>query len=541
MESLRDLFIRLGLSVDAASFAEGLAWEHALEKGAELVKEAFLEVPEFLKESIEKTAEFGEEMEVLAQKTGFGVDAIQKLSYAAQLSHSSAEDLRIGIGHLAREIEKAKDGGDSAQKAFTKIGISMTDLRTKSPEEIFMLLSDRMVATKDASKRMASAMDLLGKGGANLLPTLLRGSDGLHEMGVEADAFGAIMSEDAVHAAAEFKESLEKAEQVIIGLEHELAGPLIEALAPVLHAVLDWVKANRALIGQRVKQFAELVIGAVKLLGSTIMGVVKTIGWMVDHVKLLAVVLGSVLVAAILASNISLGQLLVNFVLNSAAALAYAAISTWAAISSAAAWLAAAAPIVLIAAGLVLAALAAEDFYTFIKGGDSLLGHLLNTYGERFTKWMESLTQPHSGDPWQTRWLRSILAVLIDMGPWIDKISAGFEYLFGGRKRRLDSGTAGAWESYSASEMAESAAEQAQRIKTTQAIYGGGGSPGASAAAAQAGANFVHAPSFNASVQIVQGPGQSAGGVADQVTSQMDEWWDTKMRQAAPLAPTSAQ
>ncbi len=167
-----------------------------------------------------------------------------------------------------------------------------------------------------------------------------------------------------------------------------------------------------------------------------------------------------------------------------------------------------------------------------MKGGDSVLGHLINTYGERWTNFVASLTRPADGDGWAVTMIKGIIYYLTDLQKVWDGLSGFVDWLaYGGKKQNH---VKGAWESSSASEIADNMAEQKTRTATLSHIYGGGATPGDSATA-QAGANYVHAPSFQAHVTIVQGAGQSAGGIADQVTSQMDDWWDTKMRQASPL------
>lgn len=534
MESLRELFIKLGLSVNAAEFAEGIAWEHALEEGAHLVVEAVEELGEIFIESVHHTAEFGEQMDLLSQKTGVSVEQIQKLSYAAGLSGASADDLRVSITHLARASEAAQGGNEEAIKTFHKLGLSMEQLKKDSPDELMLAISEKFKELGPGAKRTALAMDVFGRSGTALIPMLGAGREEIEKLGLEAEELGIVMSAEAAHSAHEFDDELRKMHETAVGLEHELAGPLIEALLPIVQEILHWVKANRQLISQKVQTFAHGVGMAISVMGRTMVGIGKVAMFLVDNLKLLAFVLGGVVLAALIVTNGGLLQMLVNVTLNSLAYVLLGVQAVAAAVKATIAWLAAAAPIAAVAALLILAALAAEDFYYFLTDGDSLLGDFLNEKGKQFSDWLKEVSAPHTGDFWLTAQLRSLLGVLTDIEPYLDKLGAIGAIL--SQTSGLNAAKQIAGSSVGEHAAFDDAADQAQRIKTTQAIYGGGGSPGTSAIAAAQGANYVHAPSFSAQIHIAQGPGQSAGALADNITNQLDDWWNSKMREAAPVA-----
>lgn len=523
MDSLRELFINLGLSVESAEFAEAIGLEHALEEGAELCVEAVEHMGEVFVEAVEKTAEFGEKMELLSIKTGVSVEEIQKLSYAATLSGSSADDMKMALTHLSRAVENAKDGSEEAQKHFQKLGISMDDVRTKSPDELFKLMADRIKEIGPGSKATALAMQILGRSGANMIPTLIEGREGLEELGEELVDFGGLMDKEATHGAHEFADNLQRVHAIAEGLEHELAGPLIEALNPLLKDMFEWVKLNREFIGLRVRTFAHALGEALVFVGHAVAGLAKAVMVAIDYFKLFAYIIGSV-VGAVLISN--------------AAGIAFAA--SWyialgvqavtAAIASAAAWTLAAAPIALIAAALLFAALFAEDFYYFMTDGESVLGHLIEKGQELMKVWFEKHT-----DPWIVTTMKEAIKLANMLATAIAIIDP--TGLLGLAFAKIDEKTAPGPQKVSLEEAAaqtSAALSHMGKHTTADDIYGSGGSPGASAAAGAT--NYVHAPSFSMPVTIVQGPGQSASGVAEEVGTHFERLWDSKMREAAPGA-----
>lgn len=549
MESLRDLFVKLGLDWEPAGFASAEAAVHLLEEGLHLCVEAVEKLADVFIDSVKETAEYGENMEVLAQKTGIGVESIQKLGYAAQLSHSSAEDLQTGLAHLSREIEKAKDGGEEAQKAFHKIGISMEDVRKKSPEDIFFQLADQVKKTGNVSTRTAAVFDILGKGGLSLVPTLMRGSAGLKEMGEEAEDLNVVMGEDAVHSAAVFKENIEKLHAVVEGLTHMIGGPLIEALQPLDDEIILWIRANKELIRQRITGFVETLGKGLKLVGQGFHLVIDSVGKFVGAIKIAAVAYGAFIIAQTIV-NVGLGQTLVNLALDSIAWIAYAATVVWAGLTTAAAWLAAVAPVVLLTAALTIAALAAEDFYVFLKGGDSVIGNL----GPKWTKFVDEFFAPHPEDNWLMAFFRDIGDQIFNFERRFDavwkKLEKFWEFLKYG-KEGIAGHKFGAWETDPEQEQRDKtkaavlAMEERGRTKS-QGVMAAGGNDYGGAAPWRAQGSFapgmmwpssLPAPAGNkvelqAPVTVIVPPGTPQSLVKDALKEAVSDHWNGVMRDA---------
>lgn len=528
METLREIFIKLGLSVAGADFAEALALEHALEKGADMVVEAVEKIGDFFVEAVEKTAHFGEQMDLLSIKTGASAEEIQKLGYAAMLNGSSAEAMGTAIQRLARQMEEAKDGSVESQKHFTKLGISMDQIRHSSPDEMMKIIADKLKAMGDAGKASASAMQLLGRSGKDLVPTLLLGREGLEEMGQELEDLGGLMSTEAIKSAREFEDSLKELHAVGDGLVHLIGSTLIEALQPMLKAFLDWYKVNQKLIAQRVQTFAHAVGEALKFVWNVAMGLGKALMFLLDNLKLVAIVLGSTLMAVLIAFGPEIA-----FVTSWMVALGVQSVAS--ALAAGAAWLIAAAPMILLGAALVIAALAAEDFYVFLKDGDSVMGHL----GPKWVAFYESLLAAKGDDPWWLTAIKDFLKALEDIEGFMDK----FQGRAGATREKLandtehDTGAVDAWISRSLKDLFNQAGETATPYSPYAAgpnqSFGGGASPDASAK--NHSTPFGPNQSFSVSNTFVQGPGQSAGALADEATSSMENWHKTKLREAAAL------
>ena len=111
-----------------------------------------------------------EKASIEATKLGASFQFMQALEVAAQRTGERVETLRIGFTALLRNIEAARDGNTGIQASFAKLGITMEDLRTKSPEEIFKMVGLALNTIEDPAKRTAAALKTVGENGGRLQP-----------------------------------------------------------------------------------------------------------------------------------------------------------------------------------------------------------------------------------------------------------------------------------------------------------------------------------------------------------------------------------
>ncbi len=84
-------------------------------------------------------------------------------------------------------LEAAK--GDGPAKVFNALGVSVTDAngRLREGNAVFADLADRFSRMEDGSTKTALAIQIFGESGADLIPLLNAGADGLARMADESD------------------------------------------------------------------------------------------------------------------------------------------------------------------------------------------------------------------------------------------------------------------------------------------------------------------------------------------------------------------
>src|SRR5437016_493072 len=113
---LRELFARLGLDVDAQSFAKGQLAVEALKLGLNKM----VEFAQDAVDQIQRVAESGKELKESAQATGLNVKALQELRSAAAKTGVDAESLNGAFFRLAGKMRDSpgefKDADDAVMK-----------------------------------------------------------------------------------------------------------------------------------------------------------------------------------------------------------------------------------------------------------------------------------------------------------------------------------------------------------------------------------------------------------------------------------------
>jgi len=114
----------------------------------------------------------------LSDRFGQSVQEMEKLKIAADNTNTAFAAVVRGQQTFASNAEKVKIGqlgtpqAREAAAAFSRLGISVEDLRNKSPETVFMDVAREVSKIPEASKRTQVAMDLFGRTGPALLPLL---------------------------------------------------------------------------------------------------------------------------------------------------------------------------------------------------------------------------------------------------------------------------------------------------------------------------------------------------------------------------------
>jgi hypothetical protein len=187
----------------------------------------------------------------MAKRTGFSVEALSTLQFAATRSGTSLEDLEKGIRRMQGTLLDAERGLAASKRALAELGLEWEDLKGLKPEEQFERIASGLAGVQDASRRAALAQDLFGRSGTALVP-MLRDLPKLRE---EAERLGLVIGGPAAAQAAELQDRLEDLWAVLKRTVFEIGSALAPVILDILKPLTDlavrvaaWVRENKALV-----------------------------------------------------------------------------------------------------------------------------------------------------------------------------------------------------------------------------------------------------------------------------------------------------
>lgn len=186
-------------------------------------------------EAIESTAETGEQIGQLSEKTGIATTTLSGLRVAAVETNVGMDTLSTGLRNLGRNVQAAIINPNStAAKSFQAMNVAITDSTgAMLPlDDILGELSTKYASYEDGTAKAALASDQFGaKLGSSLLPLLDKiGTESIPELTQRAAEMGVSFDEAATIADEKFAESMKDSGLTVEGLKDTVSNALIPAL-----------------------------------------------------------------------------------------------------------------------------------------------------------------------------------------------------------------------------------------------------------------------------------------------------------------------
>jgi len=204
-----------------------------------------------------------------AQATGLTVEAFTGLSYAAKLADLDTEALKKGMSRLNVAIGEASTGSKEQASLFKAMGVSIKDAsgNLRTGDEVLKDLAEKFASMPDGVDKSATAIKIFGKAGADMIPFLNAGKDGIQEMITEAEALGLVLTTTQAQASEQFNDSLTTLGQVTKGAANNVSKALLPALNSLTGMMIDVAKDTGT-----ASEFGNILAGVLKFVASTALG-----------------------------------------------------------------------------------------------------------------------------------------------------------------------------------------------------------------------------------------------------------------------------
>jgi len=289
-------------------------------------------------------ADAGSAVDDMAQRTSMSAEEVSALAYAAQMSGTSIEVVEGAIRKMqksgevsanatgrslidiASAIDAIPDPAEraaTAMKVFGRTNASIPELMQQGEKSVqamiqranemnlvknpasnvmqaFLNIAAKLEAIPDPAERAATAMKLLGKSGASLLPMLSGGAAGLQNMMKEANDLGLVMSGEDVTAAAELGDTFDRLWSVTRALSNAIGAALAPTVKRIAETMITWgsvvvqfIRDHQGLIVTLAQGLA--VVAAVGTAIAAFGGVMMAVGAMIAGTVAAFTAIGTIL------------------------------------------------------------------------------------------------------------------------------------------------------------------------------------------------------------------------------------------------------
>lgn len=196
-------------------------------------------------------AAYGDTIDKNSQKMGISAQAYQEWDFILQHNGSSIEGMKTSM----LKLTKAAESGDDAFKA---LGISQEDLSKMSTEEVFAATIKGLQGVEDQGQRTVLANKLLGKGAVELGSLLNSSAADTEAMRQQVHDLGGVMSDEAVKAAANYKDELQNMNTALAGVKNNMIGQFLPGISQVMNGLSSVFSGNGGI--EQIKSGLQSVI-----------------------------------------------------------------------------------------------------------------------------------------------------------------------------------------------------------------------------------------------------------------------------------------
>lgn len=216
---------------------------------------------------VRSALESADALNKLSQRVGITVEALSTLVPAAELSGVSAQTFETGLKKLATTMFEAATGSEESARRLKALGVEFKnqDGTLRATDAVLLDLADRFQAMPDGAQKSALAVQLFGKSGAELIPFLNQGREGIAALTGEMEALGVQIGGDTAAQAEVFNDSLAKLRLAATSLANRVIEAFLPALNEMAGGMVESAKQGgtlRAILDGVVLVLKTLALGA---------------------------------------------------------------------------------------------------------------------------------------------------------------------------------------------------------------------------------------------------------------------------------------
>ena len=217
--------------------------------------------------------EYADTIKDMANETGLSIYATQQLTYMAEQTGASMNDVASAIKNVEKAMQQADNGTKATAAVFRELDISILDSNghMRDAAQVFQEAISKLGELKNGTERSQMAMKLFGDSAKELNELTSLGKEGISELAAEFDQLGIALSTKDVEALSEAKQSIDNLKTSFMSAAAELAA----TVAPAIMTVTNFLANLSPEAKQVIMVVAALTAGLLAL--SLAIGAVGTI------------------------------------------------------------------------------------------------------------------------------------------------------------------------------------------------------------------------------------------------------------------------
>lgn len=206
-------------------------------------------------------------------------DALDEMSGRVGVSAKELSQLRLaymqaGMGNdaMASSMAKLSKEMSDGNVGLRALGINAknTDGTLRGTTSVLMDVADKFKGLDDGAGKTALAMEIFGKSGAEMVPLLNGGSEGIRELTEMSEKLGLVIENETAAQAGQFNDTLELLQLGVEGVGSRVAAKLLPTLTNLTGSFLESMTA-----GDRLSGVADFLATSLKVLYSVGFGVAE--------------------------------------------------------------------------------------------------------------------------------------------------------------------------------------------------------------------------------------------------------------------------
>jgi len=189
-----------------------------------------------------------ERLDEVAKKSaslGISGQKLMEFQHAAELAGVATGGFNSAMQKMQKGVGEAMAGTGKAKAAMETMGIEIQSFGALNADEQFLQLADKIAAIQNPAERAAMATAVFGASGADLLPMLMQGREGIEGQMDALKGLQGELSDADFKAIEDANDAWMKVGKAFDGIWNQLSvmlAPAFEWLADTIVEVIKWVK-----------------------------------------------------------------------------------------------------------------------------------------------------------------------------------------------------------------------------------------------------------------------------------------------------------